>query len=718
MGPWPRVGHASAVRHLAYSPDGQLLATGDDAGMVLLWRAPFDDLPVPIRLPEIRTLRQRLRRHWRKPHPVYLGWDLRLDDGVEGLAFVRGGRGLAVAVRGAIEIHALDGQPSAPDVVVVGLHPPLVADGEHFWATEDHSTRPPNRSDGDLPQDLILVSATTGARLRQLHLAGRGDSPNDDLHIDTVRRRVLECRDTMIYLWDLETGEVVERVDLDPIALGVSPGLPQGDADPDAPRDVYTGPALLSPSGRHLAAVLRSGGPPLLVVVPRPEAGSGEATTVRRVERREDFRNQHFRAFVWETTSSGERLIVQDLGPPSVVWPEEEAHDAKAPDRPDGRTDASASSYESCAGLLPSPRHAAGGWRGEVWAGDQPLTHVSAHVLSLAFGPGGVLVTAHEDDRIRTWNLSSGELRSVRGAPPGSQWGLDVPGGRMWWVEESGRSARCTLVVADLDTGDTIAAFSVPRHTKRISLAGGRLAAMVPPVGRSFADSRFGQITVWNLDDPHPMLEIRTERVRGRNHALSPDGRRLARAEAGLGVVDLESGHETLLDSDVAGHGNEALAWSPDGRRLVAVIGFVIESWVLDGPPRVVRLSGPMDGQEVAVTNAGRIGVTSYYDPHICLLEPDSDRGVARCGHHGRGRAAAFSDDGRWLVTGSTGGVICLWDPAHPRRPRLTLHLLPDGGWVSVTRSGAWIGERIGRYRPPDCGPTDPRGVARALRLR
>jgi WD40 repeat protein len=154
--------------------------------------------------------------------------------------------------------------------------------------------------------------------------------------------------------------------------------------------------------------------------------------------------------------------------------------------------------------------------------------------------------------------------------------------------------------------------------------------------------------------------------------AFSPDSRHLASGGSGVKVWEVETGREL---HDFQDHGElmvASVAFHPSGRWLASA-GYDGEVHLRELPSgrdlgRLHRFEGAL--HNLAFEPGGRWLAVACPDFRValwsCGVQPPApgppERSLA--GHPGPVRAVRFSADGRYLASGSEGGMIILWDGA------------------------------------------------------
>ncbi len=233
-----------------------------------------------------------------------------------------------------------------------------------------------------------------------------------------------------------------------------------------------------------------------------------------------------------------------------------------------------------------------------------------AELTTVTYDDGGKrLVTSARDNRVRLWDLTSGEE---------------------------------LLAIAGDDDADHLS----------LSADGKRLAMDVPPA-------------VWDLEANQAVFELP---LAPSALAISPDGKRLAAVHEGdLVVYDVDEARMAWMRPDIDDSyvGAPMLAFSQDGRQLAAATvgdersrirtfaaetGKPVGSSVIDPP--AVSVTAP--GGEIWVG-------TGHGD--IVVFDPDDADAQARLLAHGRTvRSLVHSPSGRLVASASDDGVVILWD--------------------------------------------------------
>jgi WD40 repeat protein len=256
-------------------------------------------------------------------------------------------------------------------------------------------------------------------------------------------------------------------------------------------------------------------------------------------------------------------------------------------------------------------------------------------------------------------------------------------------VKQSG-----VLSVKDAVSGALIATLALPPEDARsVAIAafdpGGKRIAIgcriLPPAsfgGNPTAISKKnGTLAVWDLASGSVVVKLNRESSIG-SLAFSPDGRRVvaglgcsyctaSRASGGdktLHVWDAASGRHVAA-MEVPGSYVNDLAFSPDGSRIAGTVDKDVRIWDVDTGMLFVTLSGHTDSiSAVAFSPDGKLVATAADDHTVRIWNQEDSHHFAPLlatllGHSNNLlNSVAFSSDGAYLLVASQSGEVRIWN--------------------------------------------------------
>ena len=239
-------------------------------------------------------------------------------------------------------------------------------------------------------------------------------------------------------------------------------------------------------------------------------------------------------------------------------------------------------------------------------------------VFSMAMTPDGALVAAGEDETLRVWDLDRGSfLQGLRFNSTTPMWSLAFTRDPRTLIAAGGNGR---VFFAPLDSSKPITALAA--HTTRFDLA----VATNGMIATAGADSVF----VRQSRDAPSRLLVRAPNTLMTSLAFSPDDRVLAAGDCSGTIRFWDAPDFPTMTTRTQKACAAFLAWSPDSRLIASGGGDPAN----ESSPKSVVIRDPKRSEPVAVLD----------------------------GHQSWPHAAAFSPDGKLLVTGDWRGELIVWD--------------------------------------------------------
>lgn len=297
-----------------------------------------------------------------------------------------------------------------------------------------------------------------------------------------------------------------------------------------------------------------------------------------------------------------------------------------------------------------------------VWEAStgKEVAQISGHtatVRSLAFSPdGGLLASASWDKTIKLWDVATGtEVRTFVGHAAAINAVVFSPDGK-YLLSAGGKDK--TVRYWEVESGRELA--TLRGHTNEV------LSVAFSPDGRTAASGSWDRtVKVWDLADARELKSLPAGEVSVFSVAFSHDGRYLLAGSRNMSLWDLATGKELRkLDSKVNWVSRVAVA--PNGEHVLSGnFDGVINLWDSITGKWLRTFQGAKGSvSSLAFAPDGRSMLDCRLDGPLTLSEVETGRELLQLAGQG---AAAFSRDGKWIVSGGAGNLLKLWDAATGR---------------------------------------------------
>jgi eukaryotic-like serine/threonine-protein kinase len=301
-------------------------------------------------------------------------------------------------------------------------------------------------------------------------------------------------------------------------------------------------------------------------------------------------------------------------------------------------------------------------WDATTFSAGARLNGHTDTIISIAISADGrQIVSGSTDQTLRFWEPDARRSDGIVASTGGNVWQVAVSrdSSRLAVSQHDGAVRVLSLVTASTPIICTREPFPNFFSHKNVAFTpdGTRLV--------STYSGPDGPIRVWDPSNCKMLAGWPGNRNEAPELAMSPDGRRFAAGQWGtLQVWDLSTS-KSIWQTNQAGK-VRAVAYTPDGTRIVATADRDIRVWNADRPAVALTMTGHEDDvTALSVSPDGRWIASGSNDRTVRLWSVATGRLAAvLVGHNASVGAVAFSPDSARLVSGGGDHTLRLWDVA------------------------------------------------------
>jgi eukaryotic-like serine/threonine-protein kinase len=310
-------------------------------------------------------------------------------------------------------------------------------------------------------------------------------------------------------------------------------------------------------------------------------------------------------------------------------------------------------------------------------------------VAGVCYSPDGTRIASlagnlfGKSAELKVWDAHTGKEVHLQGPAVAGRFGAGVVGGLAYSPDGKRIAAGMAqlLNVRDSETGKVVLSFRAHQYViKNLAYS---------PVGKRIATTSYeSNMKLWDAETGKELLGIPNDG--GEAIAFSPDGKRIASGNGQLVKVwDALTGKEVRSIKTGASAG---LAFIHDGKQLAIAAGGTVGTWQIDKPQGALTFEAgeaglssmalSPDGQRIATASA-------LLDPTVKVWDTQTGKLVFTLKGHGDFVSSlAFSRDGKTLASASRDRTTRIWDMSAGENQRTLKSGLRERGVVALGPKG------------------------------
>jgi WD40 repeat protein len=320
-----------------------------------------------------------------------------------------------------------------------------------------------------------------------------------------------------------------------------------------------------------------------------------------------------------------------------------------------------------------------------------PCPGHQGNLFSLSFSPDSKrLVSRADDNLVHLWKLGAGQpelVRTLRGDRSNYIIGWKVrhsPDGKLLAVP-----GWDNVRLLDAETGKELRKFpAASGHPGRIAFSSDGKLLAIGGDGRSQSGRTRGRVELWEVENGKLARTIEDHGEYLHALAFSPDGKTIALGSDAVRLWDVTTGEHTRRFPGRAAH----VLFTPDGRTLIAS-GESVTLWDVKTGNEARQLDAG-NSPALAVSHDGKLLATGGGQAVRLWDIATGAELIQLPGHLDRVGVLAFSQDGKWLASGSNDTTILLWDlqavlAAAARKAKKAEPTKLDAPWADLAKADA-----------------------------